>query len=221
MPIDLRVDYPGGSQTFVVQNVSVAQDFALPPVPSPPTSVSLDPDLWILKWLGSLTLPDADADGVPDTADHCPSVADPAQEDLDGDGLGDACDPDRDGDGRVNGADCAPSDPTAMDPPLEVTGVQVSGAATALLSWTPPAGAQATWSCDVVRGDALRLLVDGGMAAAVCLGAAPPGGGFTDVAVPPSGGAFYYLVRARNVCGAGPIGSGSPGAPPRPSPACP
>jgi hypothetical protein len=35
---------------------------------------------------------DADEDGVPDTADGCPAVADPDQVDTDGDGIGDVCD---------------------------------------------------------------------------------------------------------------------------------
>ncbi len=37
--------------------------------------------------------PDTDADGVADTMDDCPAVADPSQSDLDHDGVGDACDP--------------------------------------------------------------------------------------------------------------------------------
>jgi len=37
-------------------------------------------------------LPDADADGVPDSCDNCPTVPNPSQADTDGDGVADACD---------------------------------------------------------------------------------------------------------------------------------
>ena len=53
---------------------------------------------------------DSDGDGIVDQADVCPGVADVDQADLDGDGLGDACDPDADGDGIEAPLDLCPRD---------------------------------------------------------------------------------------------------------------
>jgi hypothetical protein len=221
MPIDIRVAWPGGTQTFAVQDNAMAQDFALPAVPAMPTSVTFDPDVWILRTLALITLPDADADGVPDTADNCVASSNPTQADLDGDGLGDACDPDLDGDGRANGSDCAPADPTAQDPPgAEVAGLGVSGGPAALVAWTPLGGAPATWSYDVIRGQSKQMMTDHGMISAACLASAQPPPSYTDSQAPPLNDAFYYLVRARNACGPGPLGSDSGGTP-RPAIVCP
>jgi len=62
------------------------------------------------KVVTALVETDADGDGVPDATDNCPAVPNAGQEDLDGDGLGDACDPDIDGDGLVNEDDAFPFD---------------------------------------------------------------------------------------------------------------
>ena len=43
--------------------------------------------------LSSTPLPDQDGDGVPDTIDNCPTVANPDQISTYGDTLGDACNP--------------------------------------------------------------------------------------------------------------------------------
>jgi hypothetical protein len=54
---------------------------------------------------------DTDDDGVADSEDNCPEVANPDQEDTDEDGVGDACDPDlidTDEDGVVDSEDNCP-----------------------------------------------------------------------------------------------------------------
>ncbi len=54
---------------------------------------------------------DSDGDNIANAFDNCPDNSNPNQEDLDNDGFGDICDPDRDGDGVDNGPDIFPDDP--------------------------------------------------------------------------------------------------------------
>jgi hypothetical protein len=65
---------------------------------------------------------DADGDGIKDTLDNCPSVANADQADLDVDGLGDLCDDDIDGDGIVNGSDNCPAVVNADQADVDVDG---------------------------------------------------------------------------------------------------
>ena len=59
---------------------------------------------------------DGDEDGVDDVLDNCPSVYNPDQLDTDGNGQGNACDPDDDGDGINDGLDSCPiEDSTGLD----------------------------------------------------------------------------------------------------------
>ncbi|WKN42865.1 PA14 domain-containing protein [Tunicatimonas pelagia] len=52
------------------------------------------------------TTPDGDGDGIADSEDNCPGMANEDQADLDGDGTGNACDDDADGDGVAASEDC-------------------------------------------------------------------------------------------------------------------
>jgi hypothetical protein len=66
--------------------------------------------------------PDSDADGVRDPRDNCPRVANAGQRDTDNDGVGDACDPNADGDGyTATGGDCADDNPARHPGAAETT----------------------------------------------------------------------------------------------------
>ena len=54
------------------------------------------------------TVADGDADGIHDDLDNCPASFNPDQDDSDGDGAGDACDPDDDGDRVPDASDNCP-----------------------------------------------------------------------------------------------------------------
>jgi hypothetical protein len=68
------------------------------------------------KWEKDVWLSgDSDRDGVPDDVDNCPFVKNSDQRDRDGDGVGDVCDPDIDGDGVLNENDAYPYNPNRWE----------------------------------------------------------------------------------------------------------
>lgn len=60
---------------------------------------------------GNPTIQDTDNDSVLDYLDNCISVSNVSQDNFDGDSFGDACDPDDDNDGVLDGDDAFPFDP--------------------------------------------------------------------------------------------------------------
>ncbi len=74
----------------------------------------------------------------------------------------------------------------------------------------PSGGTDAVY--EVMRG-ALDQFPVGSGAAETCVDSGVAGQSAQDGTTPSPGSGFYYLVRARNICGAGTYGSASGGSP--------
>jgi len=139
---------------------------------------------------------DPDGDGLVDVIDNCPLLANPGQENADGDGAGDTC-------------DCAPFDDTASALPGGVSGLESQGDKTSFnwISQTTTAGAGTSY--DVVRGSLGGLPV--GLSAETCLESGSLDATAEDATSPDPSAGFYYLVRGSNACGTGTYGTSSSG----------
>jgi len=215
MPVDLTLVTGAGNQVRTVWNNQLDQDFTLDTA-VPVTGLLFDDQDWILKQSETLVAQaDADADGVPDRLDNCPSAANATQADFDGDGAGDVCDPDDDNDGLADAGDCAPLD-AAQGAVGLVDGLTIGAApGSSHLSWSAASRAE---SYDVQRGTLAGLALGG---YGSCLASQIPATAYDELDVPSPDEGFFYLVRGHDAgCGGGgSFGTDGAGAP-RP-PACP
>lgn len=148
------------------------------PVPSPRRrGVIVAATLLLLLPLAQLALaqvPDTDGDGITDDVDNCVSVANFGQADLDDDSLGDACDPDADGDVYDSipdgGFDCDDMDPgvnpEAFETPYDEIDQDCDGADLTdvdedLFSWTGAGGSDCDDMDEDINPDASDLPANG------------------------------------------------------------
>ena len=137
---------------------------------------------------------DVDGDGITQLPDNCPLVANADQADTDGDGRGDACATDWDGDGVEDAGDCAVADPGG-GPPEPVFGLVFSAGSTSELTWQDAAFAD---RYDVLRGDPAGLPASDYGTCRTADDPDPTDTTFVDTARPDPGSGFTYLVRAYN-----------------------
>jgi subtilisin family serine protease len=119
--------------------------------------------------------------------------------------------PDADADGIADACDCAPGDGGAYDTPPLVSGLAFA-ADKATLTWTPlsrEAGNGTVY--DAIEGDLGALRATGSVASASCLGGVGTETLRVDAADPLDDSGVFYLVQARNGCGASGFGATSEG----------
>jgi hypothetical protein len=90
---------------------------------NPGLTAAVDRFVWGATTYDFETVEDSDGDGVNDPDDNCPAAANPAQGDLDADGVGDVCDPDDDSDGVDDVVDNCPATANADQGDLNGNGV--------------------------------------------------------------------------------------------------
>jgi DNA-binding beta-propeller fold protein YncE len=118
---------------------------------------------------------------------------------------------DRDGDGSLNGNDCADGDAARTAGPTEVANVLAHDSGGSLLAWddqSPAAGPSVSY--EVVSGSLLGLRASGLQASALCLAGDLLMPEYNDARPGPAqGDGYYYMVRARSPECSGGFGPGA------------
>jgi hypothetical protein len=165
-----------------------------------PTSLNTDSDT-ALPEVRLVSPYDIDGDGILQLPDNCPLIYNPNQLDSNGDGRGDACANDWDGDLQPDTNDCAPADQTSGRP---------AAVGSALLTHDRPlAVTTLTWSLltnaeryDISRGLVSELANGSYGQCKTSRDLDPTDGEFLDNQSPASGASFFYLVRGTDTgCG--------------------
>ena len=144
--------------------------------------------------------------------DDCDVAVDEGFPNADGDAMADCVDEDDDNDEFLDASDCAPLDAAAFTFPQNVAGFDVTRPNTSLAFTLQNIGSSATY--DVVSGVAGRLQTVGGFAEMYCLKPGLTVGTWLDPdPAPDPGNIRYYMIRAKNNCGDGTLGSAQRDAP--------
>jgi hypothetical protein len=116
---------------------------------------------------------------------------------------------DRDEDLVLDGDDCAPADPGSWAPVVTVTDLALDKAGVTGLSWSDQGAVVGPGLAHDVLGGNLSSLRASGIAATACVDGPIQGNAHDDVRpAPPPGDGYFYLIRARNACGAATLGVG-------------
>ena len=132
-PATVSTNVPPGSKNYLHQ---IGTDSSTDTCPQAPNNVLMATGTWYnatatpgtinaQQQSGEIVMApgDADGDGILDDVDNCPETYNPTQTDTDGDGMGDACDPDIDGDGDLNAADNCPYTANSNQSDLDKDGI--------------------------------------------------------------------------------------------------